>query len=57
VRLLADEGFTGLVTTRADEKSAVRRSDLAPRFREMPEADLTTSDAFMQAVRTLPAGG
>jgi hypothetical protein len=51
VRLLAEEGFAGVITTRADEKSSLKKSDLAPRFREILDGDLTTSDAFIQAVR------
>ena len=34
--------------------SNIRRRQLASQFRSIPDSDLTTTDAFVQAVKTVP---
>lgn len=52
--LLEKNGFELTVEKRDALVSKLRRSDLAPRFSEMPELDLTTSSAFLQSVLRRP---
>ena len=46
---LAAAGFADVAVERIVSPSALARADLQPRFSEMPEADLTTSSALVQA--------
>jgi hypothetical protein len=49
VRLLQEAGFTIVRESRIRTASTLRTRDLAPRFRELTDDDLTTSGAFMVA--------
>ena len=51
LRLLAEEGFASPHTYPAQMATAVERSDLAKRFRDIPDSDLTTCYAFIQSKR------
>ena len=51
LRLLAEEGFRPVVEVRTSMPSSITRHDLARRFRDMPDEDLTTSGLFVQAVK------
>jgi SAM-dependent methyltransferase len=54
VRLIEACGFRIVEDTKVTRPSKITRSQLAPRFRHMTDDDLTTCDAFIQAVK--PAG-
>jgi SAM-dependent methyltransferase len=49
--LLEETGFRIISNMAIRSPSELSRQDLAPRFRNMPEDDLTTSGAFIQAVK------
>jgi len=51
LRLIEQAGFRVVYVKRLEKPSAIGRGDLAPRFHEMPEEDLTTSTALIQAVK------
>jgi hypothetical protein len=51
LRLIEQAGFRVVYVKRLSKLSAISREQLAPRFREMPEEDLTTSTALVQAVK------
>ena len=51
VGLCAESGFTVVQEQRVSSTSTYAADDLAPRFRGMDEADLTTSGVFIQAVK------
>lgn len=51
LRLIEEAGFRVVYVKRLEKASAIGREDLAPRFRAMPTADLTTSTALVQAVK------
>lgn len=46
---LSAAGFRDVVVERTVSRSVLARSDLQPRFSEMPEADITTSSALVHA--------
>ncbi|MFT3867308.1 MAG: hypothetical protein QM715_02310 [Nibricoccus sp.] len=50
-KLLTEVGFQLLATQKVEQTSALLRTALATRFSHITEADLTTSDAFVQAVK------
>jgi len=52
LRLLADLGFTVVCDEPVTSPSRLPRARLAPRFADLTDADLVTSEAFIQAVRT-----
>jgi hypothetical protein len=52
LRLLAEEGFTVVCDRTFSLPSGLRRDRLAPRFRDMPDEDLSIAGAFIQAIRT-----
>ena len=49
--LMAKTGFLIVGEQLVRKASSVRRSQLASQFREIPDRDLTTTDAFVQAVK------
>ena len=52
IRLLKDNNFNILCVMKSiSASSVIKRNDLAPKFRDMPEEDLTISGAFIQAVK------
>jgi SAM-dependent methyltransferase len=51
VEALEAAGFTDVTVDRITRESTFARSDLRPRFATMPEIDLVTSSALVQAVR------
>jgi hypothetical protein len=51
LRLIEAAGFRVVYVKRLKKSSTIGRGDLAPRFREMPDEDLTTSTALVQAVK------
>lgn len=51
LRLLEQEGFRLICHVAGRRPSTVRARDLAARFRNMSEDDLTTADVFLQAVK------
>lgn len=53
-RLLRAHGFEIVCSVRIRDDSGIGRERLAPRFRNMPDDDLTTSNAFAQARKTGP---
>lgn len=50
-RLLREAGFDIVLEKKVRMPSDLRRQDLAPRFRDMPEEDLTTSSVYVLARR------
>jgi SAM-dependent methyltransferase len=50
IKLLAEVGFTVVSEIESRSPSALRRTDVARRFRDLSEADLTTSGTFVVAV-------
>lgn len=50
---IADLGFTIACDEWVTLPSAITRDELAPRFRHLPDGDLTTSSAFIHAVKAL----
>jgi len=50
IRLLKESGFTVVSEAEARSPSVLRRGDLARRFRDLSDADLTTSGTFVVAV-------
>jgi hypothetical protein len=50
-RLLREAGFDIVLVKKVTMPSDLRRQDLAPRFRDMPDEDLTTSSAYVLATR------
>jgi SAM-dependent methyltransferase len=51
VDLMEKTGFRIVGEQRVRRASGVKRSQLAPQFRWIPDSDLTTTDAFVQAVK------
>ena len=51
VRFLADNGFAVTGSQAETRESEIDRGDLAPRFRELTDADLTTSSGLLQAIK------
>nr|MBA3542541.1 hypothetical protein [Deltaproteobacteria bacterium] len=51
VRLLGDHQFELLYNLPITTPSQLAREDLAPRFRNLTDADLTTSGALLQAIK------
>jgi hypothetical protein len=51
LRLIEQAGFRVVYVKRLEKPSRVGRDGLAPRFRAMPDQDLTTSTALVQAVK------
>jgi hypothetical protein len=51
IKMLSDEGFRIVCQDRTTLPSKVTRRQLATRFRDMPEDDLTTSGLFIHAVK------
>jgi trans-aconitate methyltransferase len=49
--LLAESGFKIVAMKKIHTESAIPKNRLAPKFRDMPDEDLTTSGAFFQAVK------
>jgi hypothetical protein len=50
IKLLDRLGFRVVCKLKSKSESGISRSQLAPRFRHLSDDDLTTSDAFIQAV-------
>lgn len=50
-KLIEDAGFTVVNVKRAEMETTCSRDDLAPRFRDMPEEDLTTGSSLIQAAK------
>jgi len=51
LRLLRDNGFTVVCDNTTVMGSGIKRSELAPRFKDMSDDDLATAIAFIQAVK------
>jgi hypothetical protein len=51
VKLMKSSGFRIVAEQIVSRESRITRSQLAPRFRLIPERDLSTADAFVQAVK------
>jgi len=51
LRLIEQAGFRIVYVKRLEKPSQIGREELAPRFRTMPDEDLTTSTALVQAVK------
>ncbi|HKQ82100.1 MAG TPA: methyltransferase domain-containing protein [Steroidobacteraceae bacterium] len=51
VRLIQECGFRVVEDTKVPRPSKITRSQLAPRFQHLTDVDLTTCDAFVQAVK------
>jgi SAM-dependent methyltransferase len=51
LKLMKSSGFHIVGEQLATRESRIRREQLAPKFRTIPESDLCTSDAFVQAVK------
>jgi SAM-dependent methyltransferase len=54
VELMEKAGFRIVSEQLVRRASNVRRNQLASQFRSIPDRDLTTTDAFVQAVKTVP---
>jgi hypothetical protein len=48
---MKSSGFQVVGEQLATRESRITRSQLAPKFRLIPERDLSTTDAFVQAVK------
>jgi SAM-dependent methyltransferase len=57
LRLMKSSGFKVVGEQLVTRESNVKRSQLAPRFRHIPEQDLSTSDALVQAVKPISQNG
>ena len=55
IDILQRLGFQVVCDAKTTDTSGIRRDRLAPRFRNMCEDDLTTADAFIQAVKNAPS--
>lgn len=53
LRLMKSSGFRVVGEKLVTGNSRVKRTQLAPRFRKIPEQDLSTTDAFVQAVKPM----
>jgi hypothetical protein len=53
LRLMKSSGFQVVGEQLVTRESRVKRSQLAPRFRHIPERDLSTTDAFVQAIKPI----
>ncbi|MET0659721.1 MAG: hypothetical protein ABW110_16355, partial [Steroidobacteraceae bacterium] len=51
VRLIHECGFRVVEDARVSRPSKITRSQLASRFQQLTDADLTTCDAFIQVVK------
>ena len=51
VKLMKSSGFRIVAEQIVSRESRITRSQLAPKFRLIPERDLSTADAFVQAVK------
>jgi hypothetical protein len=49
--MMEKAGFRIVGEQRVRRASGVKRSQLAPQFRWIPDSDLTTTDAFVQAIK------
>ena len=54
VELMEKAGFRIVGEQLVRRASGVRRRQLASQFRSIPDSDLTTTDAFVQAVKMAP---
>ena len=53
VKYMKSSGFRIVAEQLVTQQSRIRREQLAPKFRLIPERDLSTTDAFVQAVKPL----
>ena len=51
IRFLKDSGFDVVLDVKGTNTSGIQREQLAPKFRNMSDDDLTTSDTFLQVFR------
>jgi SAM-dependent methyltransferase len=51
IQLMEDNGFKIVCDHKISDMTGIKRSQLAPRFRNLSDDDLTTSGAFIQAIK------
>jgi hypothetical protein len=51
IKILEEEGFNIVCDKKTKSKSGITRNELTQRFKDISDDDITTSSAFIQAIK------